>query len=571
MSGPEAPPQTLLDVLRRAARHRPGGGIRVFRGADEVERLTHSELLDQAGRISSGLLEAPEEAGGRRIALVFPNSGEFLQAFFGTVAAGAVPVPLPPPLRFSSRQRYGQRVRRALLRSRVGCLLTTEKLLPILRALVASLGLHTRVLSLADVRRGVPSWAPVAPDDFALIQYTSGSTAAPRGAVLTHRQVVANLEAIRRGLDMREGDVSASWLPLFHDMGLIGCFLGALGGAIEQLLAPPEDFVRDPLTWLRAMTRHAATLMTAPNWGYSHCAQRIGPEQARTLDLSRVRVALNGAEMVDRGTTEAFTARFGVAGFRPEAMLPVYGLAEAGLAVAFPCLGRGVKSVRVRRQTLGEGVVEPARPEEANTREVVSVGRPVHGLEIALLGPDGERLSESRVGEILVRGASIMVGYDEDLAATGAAFHEGWLRTGDLGFCLDGELYVTGRRKDLIIVRGENLYAHDVEALAGEVPGVWARQAMAVGVPRDGTEELVVLAETRTREPALCDVIVRAISESVAGTLGIPPLDVVLCRPGDLPRTTSGKLERYRGAEIYARWRGESPARFSARPICTTG
>src|SRR5439155_212963 len=152
-----------------------------------------------------------------------------------------------------------------------------------------------------------------------------------------------------------------SWLPLFHDMGLIGCFLGALSGAIEQLLAPPEDFVRDPLTWLRVMTRHAATLMTAPNWGYSHCAQRVGPEQARTLDLSRVRVALNGAEMVDRGTTEAFATRFGVAGFPPGAMLPVYGLAEAGLAVAFPCLGRGVKSVRVRRHPLGEGVVESTR------------------------------------------------------------------------------------------------------------------------------------------------------------------------------------------------------------------
>ena len=571
MSGPDASPQTLLDVLRSAAGRRPDGGVRVFRGGDEVERLTHAELLEQAGRIASGLLDGPGEAGGRRIALVFPNSSEFLQAFFGTVAAGAVPVPLPPPLRFSSRQRYGQRVQGALLRSRVGCLLTTEKLLPILRALVAALGLRTRVLSLAAVRRGLPSWAPVAPDDSALIQYTSGSTAAPRGAVLTHRQVVANLGAIRRGLDMREGDVSASWLPLFHDMGLIGCFLGALSGAIEQLLAPPEDFVRDPLTWLRVMTRHAATLMTAPNWGYSHCAQRIGPEQARTLDLSRVRVALNGAEMVDRGTTEAFTTRFRVAGFRAEAMLPVYGLAEAGLAVAFPCLGRGVKSVRVRRHPLGEGVVESARPDEADTREVVSVGRPVDGLEISLLGADGEGLSENRVGEILVRGASVMAGYDEDPTATRAAFHEGWLRTGDLGFRLDGELYVTGRRKELIIVRGENLYAHDVEALTVEVPGVWARQAMAVGVPGDGTEELVVFAETRTRGPARCDVIVRAISESVAGTLGIAPRDVVLCRPGELPRTTSGKLERYRGAEIYARWRAESPARFSGRPICSTG
>ncbi len=387
------------------------------------------------------------------------------------------------------------------------------------------------------------------------------------GAVLTHRQVVANLGAIRRGLAMREDDVSASWLPLFHDMGLIGCFLGGLSGAIEQLLAPPEDFVRDPLTWLRVTTRHAATLTTAPNWGYAQCAKRVGPEEARALDLSRLRVALNGAEMVDRGTIEAFAARFRVAGFRAEAMFPVYVLAEAGLAVAFPCLGRGVKSVRVRRRALGEGTVEPAQPEEANAREAVSVGS--DGLEIALLGADGGPLSEGRVGEILVRGASVMVGYDQDPAATRAAFHEGWLRTGDLGFRLDGELYVTGRRKDVIIVRGENLYAQDVEALAAEVSGVWARQAMAVGLPGDGTEGLVVFAETRTREPNWRNVIVRAISESVAGTLGIAPLDVVLLRPGELPRTTSGKPERYRGAELYARWRGESPGRLSGRPICS--
>jgi len=197
MSGPDAPPQTLLDVLRGAARRRPGGGVRVFRGADEVERLTHAELLDQAGRISSGLLEAPAEAGGRRIALVFPNSGEFLQAFFGTVAAGAV--------RSRSRHRSGSRPGSATATGPGSAppltgwvLLTTEKLLPILRALVAALGLRTQVRSLAEVRRGLPSWAPVAPDDSALIQYTSGSTAAPRGAVLTHRQVVANLGAIRR-------------------------------------------------------------------------------------------------------------------------------------------------------------------------------------------------------------------------------------------------------------------------------------------------------------------------------------------------------------------------------------
>jgi acyl-CoA synthetase (AMP-forming)/AMP-acid ligase II len=560
MSAPDTDPQTLLDVLQRTAARRPDGGVRVFRGGREVEHVTYAELLEQAGRIAAGLLQRLGDAREQRVALVFPNSGEPLQAFFGTLAAGAVPVPLPPPLRFSSRERYGERIRWALLRSRVGGLLTTGKLLPMLQALVASLGLRTRVLALADLSEGRASWAPAAADATALVQYTSGSTASPRGAVLTHRQVVANLRAIHRGLSMREEDVSASWLPLFHDMGLIGCFLGALYGAADQLLAPPEDFVREPLTWLRVMSRYGATLATAPNWGYSHCAQRVNPEEARTLDLTRLRLALNGAEMVDVGTARAFAERFAAAGFRAEAMLPVYGLAEASLAVAFSRCGVGVRSVRVRRRALGEGAVEMAEPDEADAREVVSVGRPVEGLEIALLGADGEPLSEGGVGEILVRGASVMAGYDQAPTATRAAFHDGWLRTGDLGFRLGGELYVTGRRKDVIIVRGENLYAHDVEALAAAVPGVWARQVMAIGLPGDGTEELVVFAETRLRDPNWLGRVARSISEAVAGTLGIPPVDVVLLGPGKLPRTTSGKLERYKGPELYARWRGEQRA-----------
>jgi acyl-CoA synthetase (AMP-forming)/AMP-acid ligase II len=539
--------------------------VRVFRGDREVEYVAYAELLAEAGQIAGGLRQGLGETRGTRVALVFPNSGEHLRAFFGTVAAGAVPVPLPPPLRFSYRERYGERIRGALLRSRVGCLLTTEKLLPMLRALVASLDIRARVVSLADLGPAPSLWEPIDPDDPALVQYTSGSTASPRGVVLTHGQLVANLRAIHRGLGMHEEDVSASWLPLFHDMGLIGCFLGALYGAIDQLLAPPEDFVRDPFTWLRVVSECRATLATAPNWGYAQCAQRVGPEQARTLDLSRLRVALNGAEMVDVGTTRAFAERFAVAGFPAEAMMPVYGLAEAGLAVAFSHRGFGVKSVRVRRRALGEGVVEPAPPDEADAREVVSVGTPVEGLELALGGADGEPLDEGRVGEILVRGSSVTAGYDQDQTATRAAFHRGWLRTGDLGFRLDGELYVTGRQKDLIIVRGANLYAHDVEARAAGVAGVWARQAMAVGLPADGTEALVVFAETRLRDPGSLDVIARSISEAVAGTLGVAPLDVVLVGPGSLPRTTSGKLERYKGAELYARWQGE------LRPVLRAG
>lgn len=549
---------TLLEVLRRAGHRKPCRGIRVFRSGREAEHLLYGELYEVAGRIAGGLMDRQGELRGERVALVFPTSGDYLRAFFGVLAAGAVPVPLPSPLRFSSLERFGERIRGALFQSRIRLLLGSEKVVPILEAMVTALGISAHVLSLADLRQGCPDWQEPSPHDPALVQYTSGSTAAPKGVVLTHGQIVANLYAAHRGLAMQEDDINCSWLPLFHDMGLIGCFLGSMYGAIDQLLMPADDFVREPLSWLRLVSCYRATLTAAPNWAYGQCLHRIGPHNAKTVDLASCRAAINGAEMVDAAITRGFAKRFQSAGFRPEAMLPAYGLAEAGLAVTFSALGRGVKSVWVRRSALGEGVVQVATPGEADAREIVSVGTPVPGMEIGLVGSEGHALSEGMVGEIVIRGPSVMLGYDRDARATTAVFRQDWLRTGDLGFLLNGELYVTGRAKDIIIARGQNIYALDVEALAAQVEGVWLRNAMAISVPTDGTEGLVLLAETRARNADQRQAIAAAIRETVSAILGAAPLDVVLLRPGELPRTSSGKPERHKGVSLYEKWCAEA-------------
>ena len=565
-SGPV--PATLLDILRRARSCKRTAGMRFFRGAREVDYVSYDELYEDAGRIAGRLAERMAGARSERVALVVPTSADYVRGFFGILAAGAVPVPLPPPIRFSSLRRFGDRIRGALVKSDIRLVLASEKIVPILEQIVASLGVSAQVVSVADLRQGAPDWHEVSPHDPALVQYTSGSTSLPKGVVLTHGQIVANLRSITLALDVRDDDIACNWLPLFHDMGLIGCLLGSIYSAIDQLLLPADDFTVEPLTWLRLIDCYRATLAVAPNWAYVHCTNRIQHSDAKLLDLSRWRAAMNGAEMVDARGARRFAQRFRVAGFRPEAMLPVYGLAEASLAVTFSTLGHGVTSAWVRGRALSHGVVQLTTPDEADSKEVVALGTPVSGVEICLRGGEGQSLAEGMVGEILIRGPSVMSGYDRDVEATNAVFRQGWLGTGDLGFLLDGELYVVGRAKEMIVVRGQNFYSHDIEALAGDVTGVWSRNTMAISVPADGTEALVLLAETRERDINRRQRLVASMHQALSATLGTSPLDVVLIRPGELPRTSSGKLERYKGVSLYEEHcsRTRYDAEIGARP-----
>jgi acyl-CoA synthetase (AMP-forming)/AMP-acid ligase II len=547
---------TLLDMLRLSAAAHPHAGIRLLSGGEEVEWLPLAQLYEDAGRLATGLRNQASVEPGERVALLLPTSGESIRGLFGVLAAGAVPVPLPPPLPFSNPERYLERTRGALERSGIRLVLGPSSQEGFLDMLQGSMGLGVSARTLAPLMESGPTWAPVSPDAPALIQYTSGSTTAPKGAVLTHRNLLANVEAIRRGLRMTPEDVGNVWLPLFHDMGLIGCLLAPIYVGMHLVMTSPESFVMDPGGWLAQFGRYRGTIAPAPNAGYLHCVKRVS--DVKGLDLSSWRLALMGAEAVDPVTVRRFREHFAPAGFRPEAVMPVYGLAEASLAVTFSPTERGLHTLSVSRAALGQGVAEPVAPAHPEAREVVSVGTPVHETEVRVTDGRGRDVAAGRVGEILVRGSSVMRGYDKNAEASEAAFREGWLATGDLGFQHGGELYVVGRIKEVIISNGNNYYASDVEHAVGRVPGV--REALAIGVQVEGTEGLVVLAETRERDEAARKKLVASIRDAVSSTLGLSPKEVVLLERGQIPRTSSGKLERHKGRVLYEQWLTERAA-----------
>ncbi len=542
----------LVTVLRRASTLAPTKGIHLFRDGRRHEDLTYDSLYASSGGIACSLMNSVNNIAGARIALFMPFGADCIRAFFGILAAGAVPVPLPGPQHFTRPDRFAERIRGALRQSQVKYIVSGDKLLSFLEKTLLSLEHPPRVYSITSLLNQTACWNTPSSGDIALVQYTSGSTASPKGVLLTHAQIVANISAIARCIELGPDDVGCSWLPLFHDMGLIGCLLTATYSMIDLLLMAPEEFMVNPSAWLQLISNQGATICTAPSSAYALCAQKVDPLNTTPLNLEAWRVAMNGSEMINASSTRMFVKKFGMVGFRKEAMLPVYGLAEASLAVTFSPLGRDMKTLSLGRNSLNRGFVMSADKENADLREVVSVGRPVINTAIRIYDETGLQLPDRVVGEIHVQGQSVMMGYEGDRSATDSAFRRrNWLRTGDLGFMEDGELYVTGRLKDVLIVRGKNYYAHDVEMLVSRIEGVWMQNTMAISVQADLTEELVVMVESRLRTEDQHCAMKAAIRESVSNTLGISPSDIVIVKPGELPRTSSGKLERFKASALY--------------------
>ena len=569
---------TLVDAIEAAA----FGGQDPF-GARSAQRGIHLYALDGSREFHGygDLL-----TGARRAATFFRDRGvgygtpvvialetglDFLHAFFGAMLAGGIPVPLAPPVIFGDYRHFFARGERIYARLGddahwIGDAVT-----------------HAALLDLPAERRPPPhkTWPidalhaveesirPIHRErlhDVALIQFTSGSTSEPRGVTLTHRNLLANIEAIRRGTGANHDDTVVSWLPLYHDMGLIGGLLFPMIANLHLALMSPIRFIMDPLTWLQAMTEHQATMSPAPNFAYELAVRRSRrrDKDIAALDLSRWRVALSGAEHVRPQTMARFTARFARQGFRRAAFLPTYGLAESSLAVAFSDPARAARALSVsRRGVLKEGIARrhwPSSPPEDCWR-VVSVGEPVWSTSIRLVGDDGEPVPVGRVGQIQVRGPSVTTGYWNDPDATAAILSDGWLATGDLGFqmVLPGDrapsLFIVDRLKGLIVKRGRNLYAADVEQLVWEIEGVKAGVA-AFGVLGEGTrgaeERLVVVAEVADpADDAERARIERECQEAVTDCTGVR-MDVFLQVPRrTLPRTTSGKIQRLEARNRY--------------------
>ncbi|MGE3510676.1 MAG: AMP-binding protein [Vicinamibacterales bacterium] len=539
-------PGTLSEALQRAARSRCGLQTVEHdgRSADLPYEVLLQRALTGAGALSSAGLTA-----GDRVALLIPETAQFIEAFFAIQAAGLVPVPLVPPAQAGDVVTFERQTRRLLQASRSAAVVTTPDVAPLLK--ISDLDSLQRVMTTDALAIAAPLPAPVSlsPDAPALLQFTSGSTAAPKGVVLSHRNLLTNVAAIAgpHGLGVTAEDVGVSWLPLYHDMGLIGMLLTAVWAANPAVLLSPVLFLKRPTVWLEAMSRHRATVSFAPNFAYELCLRRVKSSQIAALDLSNWRVAGCGAEPIRPDTLEAFAERFAPAGFRASAFVPSYGLAEHSLAVTMSRQGFRLDHVDANR--LGRDSIATAPQNGSPAVRLVGCGRPFPGHDVRIVSEDGHPLPERHVGRILARGPSVMGGYFDDPAATAEALRDGWLETGDLGYIADGSLFVCGRIKDLIIRQGRKYHPPDIESAIADLDGLRSFGVVVFAVTRANEPDEVV-AVLEARASAVSDAVVDQVRRRVRETAGLELDRVVVAPPGSIPRTTSGKIRR---AETRAR------------------
>jgi fatty-acyl-CoA synthase len=543
VNGPPLPRPRYRTVNKALAAAATSGSGLTFVDLAERETFLPYEEIHARARRTAGALRARGVETGDRVALVFPTSPGFLDAFFGVLLAGAVPVPLYPPVRLGRLAEYHVATARMIAAVGARLVLADAATRTLLGRAIESSRPPLGCVTLEQLGHAGELEAEIGPSALGLIQFSSGSTTDPRPVALSHDSLMAQLAALRALLPPEEAapQKGVSWLPLYHDMGLIGCLLQAVYFPGPLVLIPPELFLAKPALWLRAIARHHATISVAPSFAYALCARRVRDEDLAGADLSSWRLALCGAEPVSLDSLDHFARRFAPFGFDRRALRPVYGLAEAALAVTFTPGDREVRALRVdpvRLAATGEAV--------DGARAIVSVGTPVPGTDVEVRGPDGEVLGERRVGRIFVRGPSVMAGYFGQPEATASALVGGWLDTGDLGFVAGGELHVCGREKNVIVIRGANHLPQEFEECLAGVEGVRAGCAVALGfVPEeeDG-EQLLVLAERTKTGQADDDRTADQIRRAILTHTGIRPHTVRLCDPGTIPRTSSGKLRR---------------------------
>jgi 1-acyl-sn-glycerol-3-phosphate acyltransferase len=540
---------TLVEALGWHAARWPDRIHLLLREDDGSEHeISYGRLWARAAAIAGGLAARRLERG-ERVALMLRTERAFFDAFFGVLIAGGIPVPIYPPFRPDQIEDYAERQLGILRNAEARCLVTFPAALRVAALLRPRLGRLEEVLTAEDLAaEGVAAPEPrCAASDGMLIQYTSGSTGAPKGVFLTHANVLANIRGIAAAIALGPEDVGVSWLPLYHDMGLIGTWLTALHFGVPVAILSPLAFLSRPARWLWTLHARGGTVSPAPNFAYELCVRRIDDREIEGVDLSRWRLAFNGSEPVSPDTIERFTRRFAGHGFRPEAMCPVYGLAEASVALTIPPIDRAPRVDRIVRSRFQERrEALPAPAEDPNPLRFVGCGRPLAGHAVRIVDAAGRPLPDRLEGRIEFRGPSVTAGYFGRPEATREVLHDDWMDSGDLGYMADGELFVTGRRKDVIIKAGRNLYPQEVEEVVGDVPDVRRGCVAAFGVPdlEAGTERLVVVAETRVAPGPRHQGLRRAVVERVVRTLGVPPDVVVIAPPRTVLKTSSGKIRR---------------------------
>jgi fatty-acyl-CoA synthase len=492
---------------------------------------------------------------GDRIALVAETVPEFTALFFGAIYAGAWPVPLPLPTSFGGRDSYIDQLRVQLDSSDPLMLLFPNSLAGLAGAAAEAAGVPGVDWSAFAAEPANDIALPqAAPDDVAYLQYSSGSTRFPHGVAITHRQLLANLAAHSHGMEITEGDRGVSWLPFYHDMGLVGCLLSPVANQMSADYLRTEDFARRPLAWLDLISRHQGTTLSySPTFGYDICARRVSSQMdvAERFDLSRWRVAGNGADMIRPDVMQCFVDTFAAAGFDAKAFLPSYGLAEATLAVSIMPPGEGIV-VELVEETLLAGGTSGERDRPQRYRAIVNCGRPARGMKVEIRDENGRPLGDRQIGKVWCRGSSVMVGYFRDDEATKACMTpDGWLDTGDMGYISAGYIYIVGRAKDMIIINGKNHWPQDIEWAVEQLPGFKAGDIAAFSITTQGGEETpAVLVQCRTSDLEERSRLRDVIRERVRSITGINCV-IELVPPRSLPRTSSGKLSRAKARNLY--------------------
>ena len=556
--------ETLTDALAwHAAQHPDRLQVHLYAEGGE-EELSYAAIRRGAARCASRLA-AQGLQPGQAVAIMLPTGRDYLFSFFGILMAGGIPVPLYPPARPAQIEEHLRRHVGILGNCRAAMLITipeAKTVALLLRSQVESL---RRVLMPADLAGGDAGFTPLParPGDIAFIQYTSGSTGNPKGVVLTHANLVANIRAMGEAVQAGANDVFVSWLPLYHDMGLIGAWFAALYLGFPTVLMSPLAFLSHPSRWLWAIHRHRATLSGGPNFSYELCLKRIDDAELDGLDLSCWRYAFNGAEPVSPNTLAAFERRFARYGLPANALQPVYGLAEASVGLSFPAAGTHYRIDRIERAAFqNRGVAQPAAAGDASALELPCCGRVISAHYLRVVDAAGVELADRHEGRLQFKGPSATSGYFRNPEQTKKLFAGDWLDTGDLAYLAEGGLYLSGRAKDVIIRGGRNLYPYELEQAVGALPGI-RKGCVAVFGSIDsasGTERVVVLAETRETEAGALEALRRSINDRAVDLIGLPADDIVLAPPHAVLKTSSGKIRRAASREYY-----ESGA-SSARP-----
>jgi acyl carrier protein len=576
--------QTLVEVLKwHIEKHPDRPHIRFYSDQNKDEIITYLDLWTGAELVASGLQHFGLEPG-ESVLIMLPTGREYFFTFFGVLLAGAIPVPVYPPGRLKQIEEHLLRHCSIANNCLARIMVTVEEAKQFARLM------HTQVIHLRHVvtvseldqagTEALPHFRkPVlTTENIAFLQYTSGSTGMPKGVVLSHANLLANIRAMARVLEVSSEDVFVSWLPLYHDMGLIGAWLGSLHYACQLVIMSPLAFIARPQRWLWAIHKYRGTLSAAPNFAYELCLRRLDKKDVEGLDLSTWRIACNGAEAINPATIREFIRRFTRYGFRPDAMMPVYGLAESSVGLAFPKPRSGIRIDRIRRETfMDSGTAIPAEDSDSTALEFVSCGEPLPGHQIRIVDTADRELPERVEGSLQFTGPSTTTGYFKNPEKTKELFHGEWLESGDKAYIAEGSVFITGRSKDIIIRAGRNIYPTELEEAIGKVQGIREGNVAVFGSKssESGTERLIALAETRKKDEQARTDIRKMINTIITDLTGAPPDEVVLAPPNTVLKTSSGKIRRNASRDIYEQGRIGKPqqavwlqlARFTVKSV----